>query len=314
MNAASMNPSQPATPSVAMIRTLGLVATVCGILIVTAYEGTLESVAANKKIALERAVFKVIPGASSVKEFVVGTGGVQPAGANVPEGAVKLYAAYDQAGGLKGLAAEGAAKGYADTVRVLYAYDPEKQVITGIGVVSMRETPGIGDKIYTDAAFLKNFVALDVKLSTDLKSLANEVKVVKHGTKQNPWEIDAISGATVTSKAVGKGIFDSARKLLPLLVPNLDKLKTAEPAPPRPHAAASPMQKAATTVALEGQIPPFIKGGLGGISETSAQANVAKSLMQPLKQTLFLKSTACANGAFEKEGSGASFHAEGATS
>lgn len=215
---------QPTTPSAAMIRTLGIVATVCGVLIVSAYEGTLEPVAANKKIALERAVFKVIPGAASVKEFVVGSGGIQPAGGAVPEGAMKLYAAYDQAGSLKGIAAEGAAKGYADTVRVLYAYDPTKQAITGLGVVSMRETPGIGDKIYTDQAFLKNFVALDAKLADDMKSLAHAIKVVKHGTKQNPWEIDAIAGATVTTKAVGKGINESAQKLLPLLVPHLDKL------------------------------------------------------------------------------------------
>jgi electron transport complex protein RnfG len=59
---------QPSTPSAAMIRTLGLVATICGVLIVTAYEGTLDAVNANKKIALERAVFKVIPGAAKVDE------------------------------------------------------------------------------------------------------------------------------------------------------------------------------------------------------------------------------------------------------
>jgi len=216
---------QPVTPSAAMIRTLGLLATICGVLIVSAYQATLEPVAANKKIALERAVFKVIPNAASVKEFVAGPGGVELAGATVPAGAVKFYAAYDQAGALKGIAAEGAGKGYADTVRVMFAYDPLSQAITGIGVVSMRETPGIGDKIYTDQAFLKNFAALDVKLAADLKALAHAVKVVKHGSKQNPWEIDAISGATVTSKAVGRGINDSAQKLLPLLVPNLDKLQ-----------------------------------------------------------------------------------------
>ena len=216
---------QPSTPSAAMIRTLGLVATICGVLIVTAYEGTLDAVNANKKIALERAVFKVIPGAAKVDEYVATAAGIQPAGATVPEGAVKFYAAYDQGGALKGIAAEGAAKGYADTVRVMYAYDPARQAITGLGVVSMRETPGIGDKIYTDQAFLRNFEALDAKLAADLKGLANAIKVVKHGTKQNPWEIDAISGATVTSKAVGRGINESAQRLLPLLVPNLDKLK-----------------------------------------------------------------------------------------
>ena len=216
---------QPSTPSAAMIRTLGLVATICGVLIVTAYEGTLDAVNANKKIALERAVFKVIPGAAKVDEYVATAAGIQPAAAAAPEGAVKFYAAYDQAGALKGIAAEGAAKGYADTVRVMYAYDPARQAITGLGVVSMRETPGIGDKIYTDQAFLKNFEALDAKLAADLKGLANAIKVVKHGTKQNAWEIDAIAGATVTSKAVGRGINESAQRLLPLLVPNLDKLK-----------------------------------------------------------------------------------------
>jgi len=216
---------QPATPSAAMIRTLGLLATICGVLIVSAYQATLEPVAANKKIALERAVFKVIPGAASVKEFVASSAGLQPAGATVPEGAVKVYAAYDQAGSLKGIAAEGEGKGYADTVRVMFAYDPARQVITGMGVVSMRETPGIGDKITTDQAFIKNFEALDVQLADDLKALAHAVKVVKHGSKQNPWEIDAIAGATVTSKAVGRGINASAQKLLPLLVPNLDKLQ-----------------------------------------------------------------------------------------
>ena len=112
-------------------------------------------------------------------------------------------------------------------MRVLYAYDPEKQVITGIGVISMRETPGIGDRILTDKAFLENFAALDVHLSADLQSLANAVKTVKHGTRSGLWQIDAISGATVTSKAVGRGINESAQALLPRLLPQLDKLRKA---------------------------------------------------------------------------------------
>ncbi len=217
-------PAQPTTPSAAMIRTLGVVATICGVLIVSAYEGTLDSVNANKKIALERAVFKVVPGAAKVDEYWASAAGVAPATGPAPEGGVKFYVARDGAGQTKGIAAEGAGKGYADVVRIMYAYEPAKQVITGISVISMRETPGIGDKIYTDQAFLKNFEALDVKLAADGKGLANAVKVVKHGTKQNPWEIDAISGATVTSKAIGRGINESAQKLLPALVPNLDKL------------------------------------------------------------------------------------------
>jgi electron transport complex protein RnfG len=89
----------------------------------------------------------------------------------------------------------------------------------------MRETPGIGDKIYTDAAFLANFEALDARLDASGTALANPIRVVKHGSKRKPWEIDAISGATVTSKAVGRGINDSAQRLLPRLAPNLDQLR-----------------------------------------------------------------------------------------
>jgi electron transport complex protein RnfG len=215
---------QPATPSAAMIRTLGLVATVCGILLVLTYQNTLEAINANKRVALERAVFKVIPGAHSMKAFHVGKAGLVAEGGAVPAGAVKFYAAYDQSGQLKGLAAEAAGMGYADMVRVLYAYNPAKQAIDGFGVVGHRETPGIGDKIIFDKAFLRNFEALDARLDATGDALANPIRVVKNGSKQNPWEIDAISGATVTCRAVARGINDSAQKLVPLLAPHLDKL------------------------------------------------------------------------------------------
>lgn len=218
----------PDSPTAAMIRTLGLVSAICGLIIVGAYQSTFDAVAANKRIATERAVFKVIPAAKSIAEFVaLPAGGVEKVGAGdtaVPAGGVKFFAAYDEGGKLAGIAAEGGAKGYADTVRIMFGYQPDCQCVVGIGVVAMRETPGIGDKIITDKDFLANFVSLDVKLAGDLSALANEVKAVKHGAKTNPWQIDAISGATITSRAVGKAINDSAQALLPRLLPNLDKL------------------------------------------------------------------------------------------
>lgn len=214
------------TPSGKMITTMVLVSTICGVLIVGAFESTQDAIAENKRITLERAVFKVLPGAAKVNEYVATPSGIQPLkGDVIPEGGVKFYAAYDQTGALKGIAAEAASKGYADTVRILYGYDVSCQCIIGIGVVSMRETPGIGDKILTDAPFLKNFEALDVRVNSEMTALANAVKTVKHGTKTNPWQVDAIAGATITSKAIGRGINESAQKLMPLLVPHLDAVK-----------------------------------------------------------------------------------------
>ncbi len=220
-------PPPQVTPTTGMVRTLGLVSAICGLIIVGAYQSTYDAVAANKRIATERAVFKVIPAAKSIAEYVaLPTGGIEArSGAgDVAPGAVKFFAAYDEGGKLAGIAAEGSAKGYADTVRIMFGYSPACQCVVGIGVVAMRETPGIGDKIITDKDFVANFGALDTRLNKELSALANEVKTVKHGTKTNAWQIDAIAGATITSRAVGKAINDSAQALLPRLVPNLEKL------------------------------------------------------------------------------------------
>ncbi len=218
---------ETSTPSMAMVRTLGMVSVICGIIIVGVYQFTLPAVNANKKLALERQVFKVIPHAKSVVAYFADAKGIVPAGGQelAPAGAVIFYAVYDAADKLAGIAAEASSAGYADQVRVLYAYDVDKQAISGIGVISMRETPGIGDKIITDQAFLKNFEALDVRVNAEMNALANAVKTVKHGSKTNPWQVDAIAGATVTSKAVGRGINESAQTLLPRLLPHLDKLR-----------------------------------------------------------------------------------------
>lgn len=209
-----------------MIRTLGLVAGICGLVIVGSYQGTYEAVAANKRIAMERAVFKVVPSAKSIEEYYALEGGsIAKAGSSAPAGAVKFFAAYDERGRLAGIAAEGVAKGYADAVRIMFAYTPDCECITGIGVVAMRETPGIGDKIVKDKAFLANFKALEAGLTADMSKLAREIRTVKHGAKAGPWEIDAISGATITSRAVGRAINESAQVLLPRLVPNIEKIK-----------------------------------------------------------------------------------------
>jgi electron transport complex protein RnfG len=211
-----------------MIRTLGLIAALCGFIIVSAYQGTYDAVRENKRIAVERAVFKVIPTARSIVEYVASPAGeivkVGAGGTAAVSGAVKFYAGYDKDNKLAGIAVEGVAKGYSDNVRILFAYDPAAQTVSGFGVVTSRETPGIGDKILVDKNFLANF-PLEAKLTADLKKLANAIVTVKHGSKTNPWEIDAITGATITSRAVGRAINDAAQLLLPRIVPHLSALK-----------------------------------------------------------------------------------------
>jgi electron transport complex protein RnfG len=215
----------PATPGFRMIRTLSLIAMLSGLVVVMVYQWTQPIIAENQRIATEKAVFQVIEGAETRKDFLLGPAGLIPA---VEEGeGEKVYAAYDGRGGLKGIAMPAAAQGYQDMIRLLYGYDPYCECIRGIKVLKMTETPGLGDKIIKDPEFRKNFGALDASLTDDGAAMKNTIVTVKHGTKQHPWEIDAISGATISSNAVGKALDRSAQALVPLVQKHLKGFEEA---------------------------------------------------------------------------------------
>ncbi|WGZ94118.1 MAG: FMN-binding protein [Candidatus Thiothrix putei] len=112
---------------------------------------------------------------------------------------------------------------------VEYAYNPQCECITGIKVIKQTETPGLGDKVITDKHFVANFDKLEAKVNAAGDALANAIVAVKHGAKQNPWEIDAISGATISSKAIAKGLNNSAQDVLPKVVPLLPQIEGAQP-------------------------------------------------------------------------------------
>ena len=63
--------------------------------------------------------------------------------------------------------------------------------------------------------------------NTERSALAHAIVTVKHGKKVEAWEIDAISGATVTSRAVGKALNDSAQVLVPAVQRQLTVLTRA---------------------------------------------------------------------------------------
>ncbi|MCU7890312.1 MAG: FMN-binding protein [Candidatus Thiodiazotropha sp. (ex Ustalcina ferruginea)] len=215
---------KPPTPAGPMIRTLMGIAMLSGFLVVLTYQLTKPMIEENQRRAIEAAVFQVIPGAVARKDFVINETGIVAVTPENPAKGLLVYAGYDSEGQLKGIAAKAAAQGYADMIYLLYGYDPVCQCIRGIKVLKLAETPGLGDKIITDPNFVANVDALETRLADDGKTLANEIVTVKHGTKQHPWEIDAISGATISSKAVGKALNQSAQHLLPGLAPHLKKM------------------------------------------------------------------------------------------
>ena len=55
------------------------------------------------------------------------------------------------------------------------------------------------------------------------------IHIFKHGSKKNAWEVDAISGATISSRAIAKGLNGSAQEVLPKIVPLLSTIEGAKP-------------------------------------------------------------------------------------
>ncbi len=223
-------PKEDTGSAVAMIRTLGGIALTSGILVVLVYQLTLPQILENRRIALERAIFKVLPAATSRVNFALSDDGlVRLDDSETGSADNTIYAGYDDADKLVGLAMTAAAPGYADIIRILYGYSIDCECITGINVLESKETPGLGDKIEKDPEFLKNFVALDGKLDPTKLKLINEIVTVKSGTKKHPWEIDSISGATVSSKAIGKMLNNSAQIQFPRIAPVAEQLREKQP-------------------------------------------------------------------------------------
>ena len=191
--------------SAKLVTTLSFAGLLSGLIIVLAYESTLPTITAHKAMVMKEAVFKVLPGVNRMQRLVY-RNGMLAASEQVRKDDEVIFSGYDASGRLVGYAIAGAGPGFQDTIRLLYGYIPETREITGMEILESRETPGLGDKIYKDPAFVANFDSL---------SIDPEIRAVKKGKRSAANEIDAITGATISSKAVVRIINEANRLWLP---------------------------------------------------------------------------------------------------
>ena len=211
-----------------MYRAMVGVGVLCGLLIVTVFQATLPIIEQNKAEALQRAIFQVLPAATKSTTFRLD--GEEGFAALEGDGANRrlVYAGYDDAGNLVGVAVEAQGMGYQDVIGLIYGYSPAEQAIVGIQVLESKETPGLGDKIETDPDFLRNFERLDVSLDKDQTALANPIVPVKSGDKTHPWEVDGITGATISSVAIANILDASAQYWVPRIQGSLSDFQGGE--------------------------------------------------------------------------------------
>lgn len=202
-----------------MIRIMGIVSLVCGLLIVAAHRGTLEPIRRNQELIMQETVAQLLPGVAKQITYAASADGELKVWNEPEPPPQRIIAGYDSSGALIGVVLQAAERGYADMIVGMYAYSPAKQAVIGFKVVEMKETPGLGDKISTDPRFLSNFRELDA---------THPIVTVKSGTKKNAWEVDAISGATISSRAVGRMLQKSTKQMAPVIARNRARLEKGE--------------------------------------------------------------------------------------
>ncbi len=192
--------------SARLVATLGGAGLVSGLMLVTVYLFTEPYIERNRAEFLEKAIYRVLPGTTETATLAVTGGALGPwDGQPGPE---LLYTGRRDDGTFAGFAVVGEGNGFQDTIQLIYGFDPERRVITGMAVLESRETPGLGDKIIFDQDFLANFEALVVE---------PEIVLVKNGAKTRGNEVDGITGATISSQAVVAILNRSSQRWQPLI-------------------------------------------------------------------------------------------------
>ena len=206
---------QKRTSAWMMYRSIVGIGAFCALLIVSVYQGTAARIADNKARFLNNAIAGVLPDVRSTVEVSLDENGALVAATESAD--LPAFLGYGENGELVGAVITAQAMGYADNVTVLFSYSFELKAIVGFKVLESKETPGLGDKVEIEPHFLANFEALDARLNEDGTALANPIVTVKQGEKTEPWQVDGITGATITSDAIGVIMNKGAGEWVPLL-------------------------------------------------------------------------------------------------
>jgi Na+-translocating ferredoxin:NAD+ oxidoreductase subunit G len=103
-----------------------------------------------------------------------------------------VYDAFDINGNIAGHVVKASGQGYGNKIELLLALDATAKTIKGISIIDQKETPGLGDRIVEDS-WRGQFKG---------KPSEKTLVVIKGKKSVNENEIDAISGATISSRGV----------------------------------------------------------------------------------------------------------------
>lgn len=169
---------------------LGIIALSVGLLLSVANFFTKDTIAAAKAKEITNALSQVLPAAQSFEEMA-------------PEGAdamvTTLYVGKDASGETAGYCVQTQPSGYGGAIVMMVGIAKDGSV-QGVSITESSETPGLGA------------LASEDKFKKQYEGLTEPAQVNKDG-----GDIEAISGATITSRAVTSGVNAALETVRPLL-------------------------------------------------------------------------------------------------
>ena len=160
-----------------LILALGLV---CGVALAGVNSWLDPIIKQNQADARAKAALEVVPGAGSAKPLEALAG-------------MEAFQVFGPDGRPAGWAVTGEANGYGGTVKVMFGLNPQVTQVTGLKILIHNETPGLGSKV-TEQGFRRQFAGKPARPLKAAKAPAGET------------DIQAITGATISSQAVCKAI------------------------------------------------------------------------------------------------------------
>jgi len=194
-----------------LVATLALAGAIAGALLVFVYLWSQPQIQAYDAMVLRQAVTEVLHGPDHFESVFVVDGGLRTAEALPAEADTmtldRVFLGYDLEGQPIGFALQAEGFGFQDLITLIFGYDPQTGEVLGMKVLKHLETPGLGDKIVKDSAFVSGFEGAEAPIQG----------VKPDRNIGDPHQVDMITGATISSSAVIRIINDRLAEMGNLL-------------------------------------------------------------------------------------------------
>jgi Na+-translocating ferredoxin:NAD+ oxidoreductase subunit G len=198
----------PEVSSFKLLATLAIAGAAAGLLVVAVYRATLPTIEKYEAAKVEGAVREVLKAPARWDTLYLQQGALtkSPTSGDDRKGLPIAYLGFDASGKPLGVAVTAQEPGFQQEVLLMIGFEPSSGTLIGFKVLDEKETPGLGDKIERDTSFGSQFPGRVAPL-----------KGVKARNATDPSQVQTITGATISSRAVIRIINHAVEKWQPLL-------------------------------------------------------------------------------------------------